>query len=162
MRRVAIYAGSFDIFTNGHRHIVDRSLELFDEIILLVAVAPTKKTMFSQKERVKMLETLFQNHDGIKVDSWDGLIVEYARSNKIKFIVRGLRPTGDFEIEFQMAAMNSKLYEDVETVFFMTGGEHYFVSSSLVRDIWGHKGDISKFVPQSILKDMKKMTNDNK
>jgi len=156
-RKIAIYAGSFDLFTNGHDHIVRRSLGMFDEIVVLIAVSPTKSSLLSKDQRVQMLRKLYESEPRVKIDSWNGLIVDYAKKHDINFIVRGLRPTGDFEVEFQMASMNSKLYPGVETVFLMTGGEHYFVSSSLVKDVWHHGGDISQFVPASILEDLKKI-----
>lgn len=152
MIKKAIYAGTFDPFTNGHQDILLRSLELFDEVTLLIAVSPTKKPLCSMKDRVKMLKEHFKNQPKIKVDSWDGLVVEYARKHKIGALLRGLRPTGDFEIEFQMASMNQKLYPDLETVFLMTRGKHYFISSTLVKEIYNHGGDISEFVPDTVAK----------
>ncbi len=156
-KKIGIYAGSFDIYTNGHAHILKRALSLFDEVIILVASSPVKKNMFSSEERVQMLEKLYAGVDRVKIDSWSGLIVDYASKHKINFLIRGLRPTGDFENEFQMASMNSKLYNDIETVFLMTGGKHYFISSSLVKEVWGHNGDVSQFVPKSILEDLSRI-----
>jgi pantetheine-phosphate adenylyltransferase len=156
-KKIGIYAGSFDLYTNGHGHILKRALALFDEVVIVVATSPAKRCMFTKEQRVGMLQKLYSSVDRIKIDSWDSLIVDYAKKNDIQFLVRGLRPTGDFEIEFQMASMNSKLYNNIETVFLMTGGKHYFVSSSLVKEIWSHEGDISQFVPESILEDLKKI-----
>ncbi|GAB4022396.1 MAG: pantetheine-phosphate adenylyltransferase [Bdellovibrio sp.] len=156
MIKKAIYAGTFDPFTNGHQDILLRSLELFDEVTILIAVSPTKKPLCSMEDRVKMLSEHFADQPKIKVDSWDGLVVEYARKHKIGAMLRGLRPTGDFEIEFQMASMNQKLYPDLETVFLMTRGKHYFISSTLVKEIYNHGGDISEFVPDTIAKYLKK------
>lgn len=148
--RKALYAGSFDIFTKGHEDILERSLLLFDHVTLLIAVSPNKQTLFSLEERVEMLKKLYQNKNNISVDSTDGMVVDYAKKNGINAIIRGLRPTGDFENEFQLASMNKKLVSDVETIFLMTGGEYFFVSSSYIREIWGHGGDVSKFVPSVI------------
>lgn len=156
MSKKAIYAGTFDPFTNGHLDIVNRALTVFDEVVILIAVSPTKKPLFSVDERVKMISDLFENNSSVSVDKWDGLIVEYARKVGIKSLVRGLRPTGDFENEFQMASMNKKLYEEIETLFLMTGPENYFVSSSLVREIQKHGKDISEFIPKEIYKYIKK------
>lgn len=147
----AIYAGTFDPFTNGHDNILCRALEIFEEVIILVAISPTKKPLFSMQERLQMIREVYKNEKRIVVDSWEGLIVDYAKKHDIGTIVRGLRPTGDFEIEFQMASMNQKLYPEIETVFLMTGPEFYYVSSSLVKEIHKHGRDISEFVPKEVM-----------
>jgi pantetheine-phosphate adenylyltransferase len=157
MHKRGIYAGTFDPFTNGHQDILDRSLKIFDEVTILVAVSPTKKPMFSVEQRLQMLHTEFSNEKKIKVDSWDGLVVDYARQHNIGTLIRGLRPTGDFEIEFQMAAMNHTIFDEIETVFFMTEGLNYFISSSLIREIHQHGGDVTPFVPDSVFNAMKKL-----
>jgi pantetheine-phosphate adenylyltransferase len=156
MYKRGIYAGTFDPFTNGHQDILDRSLKILDEVTVLVAVSPTKKPLFTPEQRVEMLTDHFRVNPKVKIDFWDGLVVEYARQKQIGTLVRGLRPTGDFEIEFQMAAMNRTIYPQIETVFFMTEGLNYFVSSSLVREIHQHGGDISPFVPKAILDSIQK------
>lgn len=150
VKRKAIYAGTFDPFTNGHYDILKRSLSLFDEVTVLIAVSPTKTPMFPRDQRLKMIQELFKTEKKVKVDFWDGLIVDYAKKNKIGHILRGLRPAGDFDIEFQMASMNTKLYSKVETIFMMTRGEDYFVSSTSVREIYDRGGDISPFVPDAV------------
>lgn len=155
--RKALYAGTFDPFTNGHLDIVQRGVGLFDELTLLVAVSPTKKPTLTQERRVELLEELFKHEKKIKVDSWDGLVVEYARQHKIGHIVRGLRPTGDFEVEFQMASMNRKINSQLDTVFLMTSEKLYYISSSLVKEVWQHNGDISMFVPPLILDELNKI-----
>ena len=155
--RKAVYAGTFDPFTNGHLDIVQRALKIFDEVTVLVAVSPTKKPFLGQDKRVELLETLFKDEKKVKVDSWDGLIVEYARQNKISSIVRGLRPTGDFEIEFQMASMNRKINPDCDTVFLMTSEKLYYISSSLVKEVYNHNGDITPFVPPLVHEELKKI-----
>ena len=155
--RKALYAGTFDPFTNGHLDIVQRAIGLFDELTLLVAVSPTKKPTLTQDRRVELLKELFKHEPKIKVDAWDGLVVEYARQNKISHIVRGLRPTGDFEVEFQMASMNRKINSQLDTVFFMTSDKLYYISSSLVKEVWQHGGDITEFVPPLILDEMQKI-----
>ena len=148
----AIYTGTFDPFTNGHADILDRAVGVFDQVTVLVAVSPNKTPFFSIGERVAMIAELFRKNPKICVDSCEGLIVDYAKKHQIKYLVRGLRPTGDFEIEFQMAAMNKALSPDLETIFFGTSGDHYFISSSLVKEIIKHKGDVSPFVPPAINK----------
>ena len=154
--RKAVYAGTFDPFTNGHLDIVQRALKIFDEVTILVAVSPSKKPFLGQDKRVELLQSLFKDEKKVKVDSWDGLIVEYARKNKISSIVRGLRPTGDFEIEFQMASMNRKINQECDTVFLMTSEKLYYISSSLVKEVFNHGGDVSPFVPPIILDELLK------
>jgi len=153
----AVYPGTFDPFTNGHKHILDKALKIFDEVTILVAVSPTKAPLFPSGQRATMIRELFAGNKNIIVDSWDGLVVEYARKKKIQTIIRGLRPNGDFDIEFQMASMNSHLNPDIETVFFTTGSDNYFVSSSLVREVFKHGGDVSPYVPKEIFKHLKKI-----
>ncbi len=162
MHNHALYAGTFDPFTHGHQDILNRSLKIFDHVTVLVAVSPSKKPMFTAEQRVEMLRNHFKKQKNVEVDFWDGLLVDYAKKKKIGTLIRGLRPTGDFEIEFQMAAMNHKIYPQIETVFFMTGGLNYFVSSSLVREIYQHKGDISEFVPKAIQDFIKKTAKNGK
>ncbi len=153
----ALYAGTFDPFTNGHLDIVQRALKIFDELIVIVAVSPTKQPLMSTEQRVKVLKKLFAHEPKIKVESWTGLIVEYARQHKINSIVRGLRPTGDFEIEFQMASMNRKINPDCDTVFLMTSEKLYYISSSLVKEVYQHDGDITSFVPPLVQDEMNKL-----
>ena len=156
MHRKAVYAGTFDPFTNGHLDILERSLRIFEEVTVLVAVSASKKPLFSREERIAMLEEQFEGHQSVVVDQWSGLIVDYAKEKNIGTIIRGLRPTGDFEIEFQMASMNNKLNPNIETVFFMTEGPNYYISSTLVREVFHHGGEISEFVPAKINEYMRK------
>ena len=156
-KKRALYAGTFDPFTNGHLDIVQRAVKIFDEIVLLVAVSPTKKPFMSTEQRVSVLKKIFAHEPKITVESWTGLIVEYARLHKIGSIVRGLRPTGDFEIEFQMASMNRKINPECDTVFLMTSEKLYYISSSLVKEVYEHKGDITPFVPPLVHEELKKI-----
>lgn len=156
-KKSALYAGTFDPFTNGHLDIVQRALKIFDEVVIIVAVSPTKKPLLSTEQRVSVLKRLFAHEPKISVVAWDGLIVEYARQNKISSIVRGLRPTGDFEIEFQMASMNRKINPDCDTVFLMTSEKLYYISSSLVKEVYLHDGDISSFVPPLVQDELQKI-----
>ncbi|MBT4790363.1 MAG: pantetheine-phosphate adenylyltransferase [Halobacteriovoraceae bacterium] len=157
MKKTALYAGSFDPFTNGHCDIVTRALRIFDEVTILVAVSPNKKNLFTKDERLNMLENLFKDNSKVKIASWEGLLVDYAKENNISALIRGLRPTGDFEIEFQMASMNQKLYDELETVFLMTGENLYYISSSLVKEVFQHGGCIKKFVPKIIFDEIGKI-----
>lgn len=156
-KKRALYAGTFDPFTNGHLDIVQRAIKIFDELVILVAVSPTKNPFMSTEMRVNVLRQLFAHEPKVKVDSWSGLVVEYARQNKIGSIVRGLRPTGDFEIEFQMASMNRKINPECDTVFLMTSEKLYYISSSLVKEVFTHAGDISSFVPPLVYEELKKL-----
>lgn len=150
----ALYAGTFDPFTLAHDDIVRRSLELFSPLVILLAVSPNKKPHFSLKERLAMVRNHFCGTTSVTVDSTTGLVVDYAKEKGIHTIVRGLRPTGDFEGEFQMASMNKRLNPEIETVFLATGIGNYFISSSLVKELWQHGRDISPFVPPSVLEKM--------
>jgi pantetheine-phosphate adenylyltransferase len=156
-KKRGLYAGTFDPFTNGHLDIVQRAVKIFDEITVLVAVSPAKKPFMSTEARVDVLKKIFAHEPKVVVDSWSGLIVEYARQNKISSIVRGLRPTGDFEIEFQMASMNRKINSECDTLFLMTSEKLYYISSSLVKEVYMHNGDITPFVPPMVLEEMKKI-----
>jgi pantetheine-phosphate adenylyltransferase len=150
----ALYAGSFDPFTNGHLDIVNRALKIFDELTIVIAISPSKKSFFDQETKIKLLKKIFRNEPRVKIDFWGGLLVDYAKKNQIKSVVRGLRPTGDFEIEFQMASMNRKLVSEIETIFLMTGENLYYISSSLVKEVYGHGGDIKEFVPLEIYEEL--------
>ncbi len=156
-KRTALYAGTFDPFTNGHLDIVQRALGLFDRLVLLVAVSPTKQPLIPQARRMALLQEMFKGEPRVQVDAWDKLVVDYARQKGIGHIVRGLRPIGDFEGEFQMASMNRRLHPSLDTVFLMTGERLHYVSSSLVKEVWKHGGDISPFVPPSILDELNKL-----
>jgi pantetheine-phosphate adenylyltransferase len=156
-KNCALYAGTFDPFTNGHLDIVQRAVKIFDQLVILVAVSPTKNPFMSTEARVEVLKKLFAHEPKVKVESWSGLVVEYARQHKINSIVRGLRPTGDFEIEFQMASMNRKINPDCDTVFLMTSEKLYYISSSLVKEVYNHNGDITPFVPPLVLEELKKI-----
>lgn len=157
MKKTALYAGSFDPFTNGHLDIVKRALKIFDEVTILIAVSPTKNHFLTKEQRKEILEKFFADDSRVKVDYWGGLIVDYVKEKNISSIVRGLRPTGDFEIEFQMASMNRKLNPDVETVFLMTGENLYYISSSLVKEIYHHGGDVKRFIPEIIFDEVEKI-----
>lgn len=159
MTRKALYAGTFDPFTNGHLDIVKRALSIFDELVIILAVSPTKTPFISLDDRKKLLEEVFVNEKRVTVESWQGLIVDYAKENNIDAIVRGLRPTGDFEVEFQMASMNRKLHPEIETVFLMTGDNLYYISSSLVKEVYTHGGEIKNFVPVPVYNKLMSMRN---
>lgn len=156
MERIAVCPGSFDPITNGHKDIIIRASKLFDKVIVLVSVNPVKQSSFTVEERVEMIRTVMQGHDNIEIDTSDGLLADYIRKKNAVAIVKGLRAVSDFEYEFQMALANRKLYSNAETVFLTTSAENMYLSSSVVKQIASFGGDISGFVPDCILDDIKK------
>lgn len=150
MRKVALYPGSFDPITLGHVDIVERALQVFDEVVVAVAVNIRKTPTFSPEDRVQMIRECFPGEARITVATFQGLLVDYAREQKIRTVVRGLRAVSDFEFEFQMASMNRRLTDEVDFIFLMTSEEHFFVSSSLVREVAINGGDVSDFVPEPV------------
>ncbi len=155
-KKIAVYAGSFDPVTNGHIDVINRALELFDEIIIAVGTHPEKKTLFSMKERLSMIKTATKDMKHITVDSFSGLLVDYLDKYDVKFILRGLRALSDFEAEFQSAVTNRKLNHEIDSIFVMTSAEYFFLSSSLVKEIAYLKGDVSNFVPRNVESALKK------
>jgi pantetheine-phosphate adenylyltransferase len=138
--RTAIYPGTFDPITNGHLDIIERALKLFDRVIITIARNSAKNPLFSEEERLAMIKESVKHLKGVEIDSFDGLLVEYA-----------LRAISDFEYELQMALMNRKLDEDLVTVFLMPNERYTYLNSSIVREIAGHEGDIREFVPPHVL-----------
>lgn len=153
--RIAVCPGSFDPVTLGHVDIMTRASKLFDKVIVLVSINPNKDTSFTADERVKMLKTVSKNLDNIEIDVFNGLLADYLKQTGANAIVKGLRAVSDFEYEFQMALANKKLYADAETVFLTTSAENMYLSSSVVKQIASFGGDISHFVPASILQTIK-------
>lgn len=145
--RVALYPGSFDPLTNGHLNIIRRALRLFDRLIVAVAVNDKKTPMFTTQERIDLIARAVGHEPGLEVVHFRGLLVEYARQMGAAAVVRGLRAVSDFEYEFQMAHMNHKLSPELETVFMMTGEEHFYVSSRLVKEVAQFGGDVADLVP---------------
>jgi len=151
MLKVGIYPGSFDPVTNGHLDVISRALKLFDKIIVAVLDNANKTALFSVKERVKMLHESCEKFDNIEIDSFNGLLVNYAKKKKAKSIIRGLRAISDFDYEFQLALTNRKLDSNIETVFLMTDYKYSYLSSSLVRQIAQLGGNIKEFVPKAVI-----------
>ncbi len=159
MRRIAVCPGSFDPVTLGHIDIFKRASKLFDKVIILVSVNPSKNPSFTPLERIQMIETVLEemeDADNIVIDILDGLLADYVRNIRACAIVKGLRAVSDFEYEFQMALANKKLYPDAETVFLTTSAENMYLSSSVVKQIASFGGDISSFVPECILENIQK------
>jgi pantetheine-phosphate adenylyltransferase len=156
MARVAIYPGSFDPLTNGHVAIIQRGLNLFDRLVVAVANNPGKNPLFSVAERKGFILEAVGNDQRVEVDSFDGLMVEYARSRGIHTVLRGLRAVSDFEYEFQLANMNRKLLPEFESVFVMTGEDYFYVSSRLVREVATFGGDVTGLVPPHVALELRK------
>lgn len=155
MRKV-LYPGTFDPITNGHIDIIRRARELFDGVVVTVAINPSKSPLFSVDERVKMIKESVKNFNNIDVDSFDGLVVDHAKQVGAVGIIRGLRAVSDFEYEFQMALMNRKLASDITTVFLMPHEKYTYLNSSIVRNLASLNSDVSDFVPLIVLKALKK------
>lgn len=148
----AVYPGSFDPITNGHVDIIQRGLKIFDSILIAVLENPKKKTLFTTKQRVSMIQEVFSDHDNVEVKSFDGLLVEFAKKNKAKIVIRGLRAVSDFENEFQMALMNRKLNPEIETFFLMPNVDYSFLSSKLVKEVFLLGGCVKDLVPTTVEK----------
>lgn len=150
MCQKAIYPGTFDPVTYGHIDLIKRALEIFSEVIVAVADNPRKDTLFSVKERVAMLKKATQDLGQVRVEHFDGLVIDYAASRKAKVLIRGLRMISDFEYEFQMALTNRKLAPHIETIFLMPQESYSYLSSKLLKEAASLGADISCFVPDFI------------
>lgn len=148
--RTVVYPGSFDPLTNGHLDVVQRAAKLFDRVIMAVARNEDKQPMFQLSERVELVGKSVAHLPNVQADAFDGLLVEYARRQGAQAIIRGLRAVSDFEFEFQLALMNRKLNEEIETIFMMPKDTYTFLSSRIVKEIARHGGDISAFVPPCV------------
>ena len=148
---IAIYPGTFDPITNGHIDIINRALNLFDTVLVAVAINPAKSPLFSLEERIEMISEVFRNKGPrVRVESVSGLLVEYAAEKQAKAIIRGLRAVSDFDYEFQLALMNRKLVREVDTIFLMPGLRWIFISSSIIKDAARHGGNVSELVPPHV------------
>lgn len=152
--KIAIYPGSFDPVTNGHFDIIKRAAKLFDKLVVVVMVNKSKQASFSIDERVEMLRRVTEGIPKVEVDSYTGLLAEYARERHACTVVKGLRAVSDYEYEFQMALANRRLNPNLETVFLPARGEFQFLSSSAVKEIARYGGEISYMVPKIIEKDI--------
>ncbi len=154
--KTAVYPGSFDPITNGHLDILERSLAIFDRVILAVAVETQKKNLFDLEERIELVREAVRNYERVDVEGFDGLLMHYVVRREAGAIIRGLRAVSDFEYEFQLSLMNRNLNSDVETVFLMTSAENTFISSSMIRQVSSLGGEITGLVPEHVERALKR------
>jgi pantetheine-phosphate adenylyltransferase len=148
--RTAIYPGSFDPLTNGHLDVIQRAAKLFDRVIVAVALNESKHPLFTLEERKRMVEQAVRRLPNVSADSFEGLLMDYAQRQSAQAVIRGLRAVSDFEFEFQLALMNRKLNERIETIFMMPKDAYTFLSSRIVKEIASLGGDVSAFVPAHV------------
>jgi len=151
MQTKAVYPGTFDPLTNGHTDLVIRAARLFDEVILAVAANPSKQPMFSLDERVALAQQVFVALPNVKVVGFKGLLAEFARQHQAQVLIRGVRAVADFEYEFQLASMNRQLNPELDSLFMTPSEKNMFISSTLVKEVARHGGDVSPFVAPQVL-----------
>ena len=150
-KTLAVYPGTFDPITMGHLDIIDRALNIFDKVIIAIAINPGKTPLFTLEDRLEMARQCFPNdYSRVEVEGVSGLLVEYAAKRKAQAIIRGLRAVSDFDYEFQLALMNKKLEREVDTLFLMPGFRWIYISSSIIKDAARHGGDVSDLVPEHV------------
>jgi pantetheine-phosphate adenylyltransferase len=150
MEKIAVYPGSFDPITNGHVSIIERALNIFDRLIVTVAVNASKNPLFTIAERQEMIREATREYPGVIVDTFEGLLVDYVAKKKIRVIIRGLRAMSDYESELQMTLMNRKLNRSVETIFMITGLQWFYVSSRLIKEVAAAGGCLKGLVPDAV------------
>ncbi|MGC8977017.1 MAG: pantetheine-phosphate adenylyltransferase [Candidatus Ratteibacteria bacterium] len=150
MKKIGVYPGTFDPITYGHIDIVERSLKIFDKVIIAVSGFQKKNFLFSIEERIQLIKEIFKNNENVEVEGFDGLLIDYLKKKNIYVIIRGLRAISDFDYEFQMVLVNRKLCKEVETIFLMPREEFFFISSSIVKEIAKLGGNVSCFVPKNV------------
>jgi pantetheine-phosphate adenylyltransferase len=150
MSTIAVYPGSFDPLTNGHVDIIERGARLFDRIIVAILVNAEKAPLFTMAERVDIARKVFKDHPNVEVDTFEGLLVDYAARRKANVLVRGLRAVSDFEYEFQMALMNRHLNPAIETVFMMPAEKYSYISSRLIKEVFALGGQVHGLVPELV------------
>ena len=157
----AVYPGSFDPITYGHIDIIQRGTPIFNKITVAVLINPTKKSLFTIEERMALIAEATKHIPNVHVESFDGLLVDYMRQNKANVIIKGLRAVSDFEYELQMASINRKLNNEIETFFMMTSNNYSYLSSSIVKDVAQHDGDVSDLVPPVVVIALKEKYSKN-
>ena len=153
--RTAIYPGTFDPITYGHLDIIKRSVRLFDHVVVAVSSNPSKNPLFTTEERVALIEEVC-DIENVSIDSFTGLLVDYADTQSATALIRGLRAVSDFEYEFQMALVNRKLSEKLSTVFLMPHEQYTHLNSSIVREVASFHGDVSPYVPPAVVRELKR------
>ena len=156
MKKIAIYPGSFDPITNGHVELVKKGLDIFDEVVIAIAKNLQKKPMFSISERMRMTKGAFKDCKGVSVETFDSLLVDYVKKRGGSTIIRGLRAVSDFEHEMQMALMNRKLDNTLQTVFLVPSLRYIFLSSTIVKEVASYGGSVEGLVPESVEKELGK------
>ena len=156
MTQRAIYPGTFDPMTKGHVDLIERACKLFDEIVIAVAASEAKNPLFTLDERIQIAEKIFESNDKVKVVGFSGLLVDLAKDNDAKILIRGLRVVADFEYEFQLANMNRAMMPELESVFLTPKEQYSYISSSLVKEICKMGGDVSEFVDPISLSELKR------
>ncbi|MPB17112.1 pantetheine-phosphate adenylyltransferase [Campylobacter lari] len=146
-----IYPGTFDPITNGHLDVIIRASKMFEEVVVAIAKSESKRPMFNLEHREKMVKIATKDLKNVKIATFDNLLVDLAKNLQINIIIRGLRAVSDFEYELQLGYANHMLWEDLETIYLMPNLKNSFISSSIVRSICAHNGDVSKLVPQEII-----------
>ena len=154
-KTIAIYPGTFDPITNGHIDVINRASNIFEKVIVTLALNQTKKPLFSNAERIEMIEDAVKSIPNTEVAQFDGLLVNFAEKNNAKVIIRGLRAISDFEYEFQMALMNKNLSKDITTVFLMPNEKYTYLNSTIVKDVAKFNGNIDNFVTKLVAKKLK-------
>ncbi|WP_373941936.1 pantetheine-phosphate adenylyltransferase [Vibrio chagasii] len=158
MKKKVIYPGTFDPITNGHLDLIERATKMFDEIIIAVAASPSKNTLFTLEERVNLVTDVTADMPNVIVKGFSGLMVDFAKQEQANILIRGLRTTVDFEYEFGLTNMYRRLLPGLESVFLTPSEEYAFLSSTIVREVAIHGGDISQFVPQKVADEIKLKT----
>jgi pantetheine-phosphate adenylyltransferase len=156
MRHIAVYPGTFDPVTNGHIDLLERSLRIFDELIIAIAANPKKTPLFSLDERISIFREVTGMYKNVIIEGFDGLLVDYVRQKNAVGIIRGLRAVSDFEYEMQMALMNRRLDSKIETVFLMPNQEYSFITSTIVKEAASYGGDVSSLVPKAVVEKLRK------
>lgn len=157
MDKLAVYPGSFDPITNGHLDLLERGLKIFDRIVIAIAANPAKKPLFTLEERLELIKLSLVDHplrDKMEVDAFGGLLVEYVKKVRANAILRGLRAISDFEYEFQMALMNRKLSNEIETLYLMTGMRWIYISSRIIKEVVASGGCVTGLVPEPVEKSL--------
>ncbi len=158
-KKISIYPGTFDPITLGHIDIIHRASKIFDEVIVTLAINPSKTPLFSTDERLMMIHDAIDDFENVRVVEFDGLLVDFAQKNSAKVIIRGLRAISDFEFEFQMALMNRKLANEITTVFLMPNEKYTYLNSTVVKNVTKFNGNVDSFVTKLVATELTKKFN---